>query len=74
MNTQKELLDSAKNLADLGEDYGIIVGDLGPEEKLWLKNYVLNLPEELARKTIYGRNVWNNRVDVPRGRGRPKKY
>jgi hypothetical protein len=73
MNTQKELLDSAKKLADLGQDYGVIVGDLGPEEKLWLKNYVLNLPEDLARKTIYGRNVWNNRVDVLRVRGRPRK-
>jgi hypothetical protein len=74
MKTQKELLDEAKSLADQGKDYGVIVGELGPEEKMWLKNYVLNLPEELARKTMYGRNVWNNRVDVPRGRGRPRKY
>jgi len=73
MNTQKELLDAAKKLADMGEDYSVIVGDLGPEEKLWLKHYVLRLPEELARKTIYGRAVWNTRPTISRGRGRPRK-
>jgi len=73
MNTQKQLLDAAKKLADMGEDFGVIVGDLGPEEKLWLKHYILKLPEELAKKTIYGRAVWNNRPNIPRDRGRPKK-
>ena len=73
MNTQKELLDAAKKLADMGQDYSVIVGDLGPEEKLWLKHYVLRLPEELARKTIYGRAVWNTRPTISRGRGRPRK-
>lgn len=73
MKTQKDLLDSAIKLANMGEDFSVIVGDLGPEEKLWIKNYVLDLPEEQARKTFYGRNVWNNRENVPRGRGRPRK-
>jgi hypothetical protein len=70
---QKDLLDQAKELANLGEDYGAIVGQLEANNQLMLKHYILNLPEELARKTIYGRVAWANRVDVPKGRGRPRK-
>jgi hypothetical protein len=74
MNTQKELVEKAKQLASRGEDPGYIVGQVGPEEKLQIKHFVLNLPEEIALKTIYGTAVWSARENVPRGRGRPKKY
>jgi len=70
---QKDLLDKAKELANFGEDYGAIVGQLEANNQIMLKHYVLNLPEELACKTIYGKVAWANRENVPRGRGRPRK-
>lgn len=73
MNIEKELVQKAKDLADKGEDFSVIVGQVGPEEKLFIKHHVLNLPEEIALKTIYGRSVWASRENVPRGRGRPRK-
>lgn len=73
MITQTELLIEAKSLADQGKEYGVIVGKLDPEEKMRLKAYVLNMEENLARKTIYGMVTWNSRTNTPKGRGRPKK-
>ena len=70
---QKDLLDQAKDLANLGEDYGSIVGQLEPNNKLRIKHYVLDLPEDLATQTIYGRVAWANRENVPKGQGRPRK-
>jgi hypothetical protein len=70
---QKDLLAQAKELANFGQDYGAIVGKLEANNQLLLKHYVLNLPEDLATKTIYGRVAWANRENVPRGRGRPRK-
>jgi len=70
---QKDLLDQAKELANLGEDYGAIVGQLEANNQLMLKHYILNLPEELATKTIYGRVAWASRENIPKGRGRPRK-
>jgi hypothetical protein len=70
---QKDLLDKAKELANLCQDYGSIVGQLEANNQLLLKHYVLDLPEDLATKTIYGRVAWANRENVPRGRGRPRK-
>ena len=70
---QKDLLAQAKELANLGQDYGAIVGQLEANNQLLLKHYVLDLPEDLATQTIYGRVAWANRENVPRGRGRPRK-
>jgi len=70
---QKDLLDKAKELANLGQDYGSIVGKLEAENKLRLKHYVLNLPEDLATKTIYGRVALASKENIPKGRGRPRK-
>ena len=70
---QKDLLAQAKELANLGQDYGAIVGQLEANNQLLLKHYVLDLPEDLATKAIYGRVAWANRENVPRGRGRPRK-
>jgi hypothetical protein len=70
---QKVLLDQAKEFANLGQEYGCIVGQLEPNNKLRLKHYVLKLPEELANKTIYGRVAWASRENIPKGRGRPRK-
>lgn len=70
---QKDLLDQAKELANLGQDYGSIVGQLEANNQLLLKHYVLNLSEDLANKTIYGKVAWANRENVPKGRGRPRK-
>ena len=70
---QKDLIDKAKELANLGQDYGAIVGQLEANNQLLLKHYILNLPEELATQTIYGKVSWANRENVPRGRGRPRK-
>ena len=70
---QKDLLAQAKELANLGQDYGAIVGQLEANNQLLLKHYVLDLPEDLATKTIYGRVAWANRENVPRGKGRPRK-
>ena len=73
MKTQVELLNEAKSLANVGQEYGSIVGKLEPEMKLRLKAYVLNMDEKLASKTIFGAVTWRERINVPKGRGRPKK-
>ena len=73
MKTQVELLNEAKSLANVGQEYGSIVGKLEPEMKLRLKAYVLNMDEKLANKTIFGAVTWRERINVPKGRGRPKK-
>lgn len=70
---QKDLLDQAKEFANLGQEYGSIIGQLEAENKLRLKHYVLNLSEDLATKTIYGRVIWASRENVSKGRGRPRK-
>jgi len=73
MKTQEDLLFEAKQLANLGQEYGSIVGQLEPENRLRLKAYVLNMDENIAVKTIYGAVTWKERVNVTKGRGRPKK-
>ena len=73
MKTQVELLNEAKSLANVGQEYGSIVGKLEPEMRLRLKAYVLNMDEKLASKTIFGAVTWRERINVPKGRGRPKK-
>jgi hypothetical protein len=70
---QKDLLAQAKELANLGQDYGAIVGQLEANNQLLLKHYILDLPEDLATQTIYGRVAWANRENVPKSRGRPRK-
>ena len=67
-------MTEAKRLANLGEDYGNIVGQLDAEYQKRLKAYILDMDQDLANKTIYGRVAWRERVNVPKGRGRPKKY
>jgi len=73
MNVQEVLMKEAIQKALGGEEYGEIVGRLDPEYQKRLKSHVLDMPEELAIKTIYGSVVWRERVNVPRGRGRPRK-
>ena len=69
----KEALKMAKDLALKGEEYSFHLKDMTPNDCLMIKHFVLRLPEELALKTIYGKAVWKDRVNVPRGRGRPTK-
>jgi hypothetical protein len=72
MDTQ-EALKTAKDLAKNGEEYSQYIRHMTPNDTLLIKHYVLDLPEEIAEKTIYGRVVWKDRLNIPRGRGRPKK-
>jgi hypothetical protein len=73
MNAQDLLMKEALHKAWLGEEYGDIVGKLEPEHQKRLKCHILDMPEEVAIKTIYGAVAWRERVNVPRGRGRPRK-
>ena len=71
---QQETLKEALHRAWQGEEYGDLVGKLEPEYQKRLKSQILDMPEEIAIKTIYGSVAWRERVNVPRGRGRPRKY
>lgn len=73
MKTQEDLLFEAKRLASLGQEYGSIIGQLEPENRFRMKAYVLNMDENIAVKTIYGAVTWKERVNVPKGQGRPRK-
>ena len=73
MKTQYDLMDEAKRMIDRDEDCTILFGQIETEFQLRIKHYVLDMPEEKAKKTIYGRAVWAARENVPRGRGRPRK-
>jgi hypothetical protein len=73
MKKQYELMEKAKAMIDRDEDCTILFGEVETEFQLRIKHYVLNLPEDKAKKTIYGRSVWSSRENVPRSRGRPKK-
>jgi hypothetical protein len=74
MKAQESLIKEALQKAERGEEYGEVVGKLDAEYQKRLKALVLDMPEELAIKTIYGAVAWRERVNVPRGRGRPRKY
>jgi len=71
---QQEILKEALHRAWQGEEYGDLVGKLEPEYQKRLKSQILDMPEEIAIKTIYGRVAWRERVNVPRDRGRPRKH
>jgi len=73
MKQQKEAFEKAKELAASGEDFSILVGIIDPEQRMRLRAYVLNLPEDVARKTIYGRVQLANLPTTTKSRGRPKK-
>jgi hypothetical protein len=70
---QQEILKESLHKAWQGEEYGDLVGKLEPEYQKRLKSQILDMPEEIAIKTIYGAVAWRERVNVPRGRGRPRK-
>ena len=46
MKQQKEAFEKAKELAASGEDFSILVGIIDPEQRMRLRAYVLNLPED----------------------------
>ena len=73
MDLQESAYQEAKRLALKGEEYSHLIAKIDPHQAMMLKNYVLNLPEGIAKKTIYGRVAWTQRQNVPKGRGRPKK-
>ena len=72
MKQQKEAFEKAKELAALGEDFSVLVGIIDPEQRMRLRAYVLNLPENVARKTIYGRVQLANLPTTTKSKGRPK--
>jgi len=73
MKQQKEAYEKAKELALKGEDFSILVGIIDPEQRMRLRAFVLNLPEELAKKTIYGRVQLSQQPVTKKSRGRPRK-
>lgn len=73
MELQDSAYADAKKLAKSGEEYSHLIQFMTPDQSMMLKNFVLDLPEDLACKTIYGKVVWTQRENVPRGRGRPRK-
>ena len=73
MELQDSAFKEAKKLAKQGEEYSHLIKLIFPDQAMMLKHFVLELPEELACKTIYGKVVWSQRENVPRGRGRPRK-
>jgi len=72
MNIQEHSFEEAKRLALLGEDFGELVGIIDPEQKMSLRVFVCNLPEELAKKTIYGKVALTQQKTVTKSRGRPR--
>jgi len=56
---QIHTLIEAKKLAQAGEEFSHLCKILDPEMCARLRIYVQSLPNEIARKTIYGRAVTN---------------
>lgn len=73
MDLQECAYNEAKQLASEGKEYSYLIAKMNPNQAMMLKNYVLDLPEDVAYKTIYGRVAWTQRQNVPKGRGRPRK-
>ena len=73
MKLQEDALKEAKRLALKGEDYSIFAGVIDPEQRMRLRAFIYNLPEELAKKTIYGRVALSQQATPSRSRGRPRK-
>jgi len=73
MKLQEDALKEAKRLALKGEDYSILAGVIDPEQRMRLRAFIYNLPEELAKKTIYGRVALSQQATPSRSRGRPRK-
>jgi len=61
MDPEKELFAKCTRLAATGLDFSHHIRSLTPEYTLRLKHFVLNLPEEIAKQTIYGRAVWKEK-------------
>lgn len=55
---QKQLLSQAKACLSNGEDPTNLPSLLSPNNYLVLKCHLLSLPEELAKKTIFGKAHW----------------
>ena len=73
MKLQDEAFKEAKRLATKGEDFSVLAGVINPEQRMRLRAYVLNLPEDVASKTIYGRVQLANLPITLKSRGRPRK-
>jgi len=73
MKLQEDALKEAKRLALKGEDYSILAGVIDPEQRMRLRAFIYNLPEELAKKTIYGRVALSQQTAPSKSRGRPRK-
>jgi len=73
MKLQHEALEEAKRLAALGEDFSVLAGVIDPEQRMRLRAFIYNLPEELAKKTIYGRVALSQQTAPSKSRGRPRK-
>jgi hypothetical protein len=73
MKLQDEAFEEAKRLATKGEDFSVLAGVINPEQRMRLRAFIYNLPEDVARKTIYGRVQLANLPTTTKSRGRPKK-
>ena len=73
MKLQDEAFEEAKRLATKGEDFSVLAGVINPEQRMRLRAFIYNLPDDVARKTIYGRVQLANLPTTTKSRGRPKK-
>ena len=73
MKLQDEAFEEAKRLATKGEDFSVLAGVINPEQRMRLRAFIYNLPEDVAKKTIYGRVQLANLPTTTKSRGRPKK-
>jgi hypothetical protein len=56
LKTMEEKLQHAKDIASQGGDVGIMFGELGGDYSARLRIFVQGLPEDIRRKTIFGRS------------------
>ena len=73
MKLQDEAFEEAKRLATKGEDFSVLAGVINPEQRMRLRAFIYNLPEDVARKTIYGRVALSQQTAPSKSRGRPRK-
>ena len=67
---QRQTLTEAKDLAEQGREFSHLCAKMDAEHRLRLMLYVQGLPNDIARKTIYGRSVTDKEE---KGEVKPKR-
>jgi hypothetical protein len=66
--SQKRLFKQATSLAANSEEFSHLIQLMNPHWVMMLNSYVRQLPEDVAKSTIYGRAIWGQMSEAQQKR------